>query len=124
MKERINYAFLIAHVSHDEVLNIINSLEYKATGPVSIPIKLLKLIPDLILVPLCNIINVSFNTGVFPNLLKLVKVMLINIFNHEIQLSKKLDLMCLRDLWAKRKTPLKVMSVQVEALFMLKHFSC
>ena len=74
MKERINYAFLIAQVSHDEVLNIINSLEYKATGPVSIPIKLLKLIPDLILVPLCNIINVSFNTGVFPNLLKLVKV--------------------------------------------------
>ena len=74
MKERINYAFLIAQVSHDEVLDIINSLEYKATGPVSIPIKLLKLIPDLILVPLCNIINVSFNTGVFPNLLKLVKV--------------------------------------------------
>ena len=74
MKERINYAFLIAQVSHNEVLNIINSLEYKATGPVSIPIKLLKLIPDLILVPLCNIINVSFNTGVFPNLLKLVKV--------------------------------------------------
>ena len=74
MKERINYAFLIAQVSHDEVLDIINSLEYKATGPVSIPIKLLKLIPDLILVPLCNIINASFNTGVFPNLLKLVKV--------------------------------------------------
>ena len=74
MKERINYAFLIAQVSHDEVLNIINSLEYKATGPVSIPIKLLKLIPDLILVPLCNIINVSFNTGVFPNLLKLVRI--------------------------------------------------
>ena len=41
MKERINYAFLIAQVSHDEVLDIINSLEYKATGLVSIPIKLL-----------------------------------------------------------------------------------
>ena len=49
------------------------SLEYKSAGSVSIPIKLLKLIPDLILVSLCNI-NVSFNTGVFPNLLKIVKV--------------------------------------------------
>ena len=66
MKERNQYEFLIAHVSHDEVLDIIKSFEYKSAGPVRIPIKLLKLIPDLILVPLCNIINVSFNTVVFP----------------------------------------------------------
>ena len=65
--------FLIAHISQEEVLDIIKSLENKATGPVSIPIKLLKLIPDLILIPFCNI-NVSFNTGVFPSLLKIVKV--------------------------------------------------
>ena len=78
-KGRINYAFLIAHVSPDEVLDIIKSFEYKSTGPVSIPIKPLKLIPDQILVPLCNIINVSFITGVFPNLLKLVKVIPITI---------------------------------------------
>ena len=70
MKGRINYAFLIMHVSPYEVLDIIKYLEYKSTGPVSIPVKLFKLIPDLILVPLCNIINVSFITGVFPNLLK------------------------------------------------------
>ena len=56
------------------MIDIIKSLENKTTGPVSIPIKLLKLIPDLILIPLCNIINVSFNTGVFPSLLKIVKV--------------------------------------------------
>ena len=35
---------------------------------------LLKLIPGLILIPLYNIINVSFNTRVFPSLLKIVKV--------------------------------------------------
>ena len=74
MKERRMKEFLIAHVSQEEVLDIIKSLENKTTGPVSIPIKLLKLIPDLILIPLCNIINVSFNTGVFPSLLKIVKV--------------------------------------------------
>ena len=60
MKQRNQYEFLIARVSLDEVLDI-KSLEYKPAGHVSIPIKLLKLIPDLILVPLCNII-VSFNT--------------------------------------------------------------
>ena len=70
MKERSNDVFLTAHVSHEKVLDINESLENKSAGPVSIPIKLLKLIPDLILVPLCNIINVSFNTGVFRSLLK------------------------------------------------------
>ena len=56
------------------VLDIINQLENKSTGPQSIPIKLLKLIPDLILVPLCKIINHSFQTGVFPDALKLSEV--------------------------------------------------
>ena len=72
MKERSNNIFLTAHVSHEEVLD--KSLENKSARPVSIPIKLLKLIPDLILVLLCNIINVSFNTSIFPSLLKIVKV--------------------------------------------------
>ena len=37
-----------------ELLDIIKSLANKSAGPVSIPIKLLELIPDLILIPLCN----------------------------------------------------------------------
>ena len=57
-----------------EVLDIINQLENKSTGPQSIPIKLLKLIPDLILIPLCRIINQSFQTGVFPDALKISEV--------------------------------------------------
>ena len=66
--------FVIAHVSNGEILDIINSLENKSTGPYSIPLKLLSLIPDLILLPLAYIINMSFLTGVYPNLLKIVKV--------------------------------------------------
>ena len=42
--------------------------------PASIPVKLLKLIPDLIVIPLCNIINLSFVSGSFPDPLKIVKV--------------------------------------------------
>ena len=43
-------------------------------GPNSIPLKLLKLIPDLIIAPLCRLINESFSSGKFPDLLKIVKV--------------------------------------------------
>ena len=52
--------FALAEISNEEVLEIINQLESKSTGPQSIPVNLLKLIPDLIIVPLCKIINNSF----------------------------------------------------------------
>ena len=74
MKNRNQLNFLIAHISNEEVLGIINKLENKSTGPQSIPIKLLKLIPDLILIPLCTIINQSFITGKYPDALKISKV--------------------------------------------------
>ena len=50
------------------------TLQNKSAGPASIPVKLLKLIPDLIIIPLCNIINLSFVSGSFPDPLKIVKV--------------------------------------------------
>ena len=50
--------FVIAHVSNEEVLDIINSLENKSTGPSSIPLRMLSIIPDLIILPLANIILV------------------------------------------------------------------
>ena len=56
------------------MLDIIKSLQNKSSGPSSIPIKLLTLIPDLIIIPLCKLINTSFLTGVFPDALKIVKV--------------------------------------------------
>ena len=74
LKNRNQLNFLIAHISNEEVLDIINQLENKSTGPQSIPIKLLKLIPDLILIPLCKIINHSFQTGVFPDALKISEI--------------------------------------------------
>ena len=54
LKNRNQLNFLISHISNEEVLEIINQLENKSTGPHSIPIKLLKLVPDLILVPLSD----------------------------------------------------------------------
>ena len=68
LKNRNQLNFLIAHISNEEVLDIINQLENKSTGHQSIPIKLLKLIPVLILRPLCMIINQSFFTGKYPDM--------------------------------------------------------
>ena len=76
MKDRQQFNFIIAHIyisEEEEVLGIINALENKSTGPTSIPTKLLTMIPDLIIIP-CRIINMSFINGVFPDNLKLVKV--------------------------------------------------
>ena len=66
--------FIIAHISNEEILEIINLLDNKSSGPFSIPLKLLTLIPDLIIVPLSYIINLSFLKGEYPELLKTVKV--------------------------------------------------
>ena len=74
LKNRIQTNFIIAHIANEETLDIINSLENKSTGPSSIPVKLLRLIPDLIIIPLAYIIKMSLKSGVYPNLLKLVKV--------------------------------------------------
>ena len=74
LKNRNQFNFLIAHLSNEEVLSIINNLENKTAGPQSIPVNLLKLIPDLILIPLCRIISKSFSTGIFPNSLKICKI--------------------------------------------------
>ena len=74
MSNRINTNFVIAHISNEDIVQIINSLPNKSSGPSSIPLKLLSMIPDLIIFPLSHIINLSFKNGEFPNLLKLVKV--------------------------------------------------
>ena len=74
LKNRNQIKFVIAHVSNEEVLDIINSLENKSTGPSSIPLRMLSIIPDLIILPLAHIIKMSTVTGVYTDLLKIVKV--------------------------------------------------
>ena len=75
LKNRNQLNLIIAHINEEEVLEIIKSLPNKATGPASIPLKLLKIVADLIVLPLCHIINLSFSTGTFPDVLKVAKVL-------------------------------------------------
>ena len=74
LKNRNAYDLIITHISEEEVLDLINSLANKSSGPASIPLRLLKLVADLVVAPLCHIINISFSTGVFPDILKVAKV--------------------------------------------------
>ena len=77
-KLELQYNLILAHVSNEEILEIINLLENKSMGPTIIPINLLKVIPDLIMIPLCKIINLSFITGIFPDAIKIAKVVAIH----------------------------------------------
>ena len=78
LKNRNQFELIIAHISQEEVMTLINALPNKSTGPTSIPLRLLKDIVDLIITPLCHIINLSFSTGVFPDVLKVSKVVAIH----------------------------------------------
>ena len=90
--------FVIAHVSNEEVLDIINSLESKSTGPSSIPLRMLSIIPDLIILPLAHIIKMSIVTGVYPDLLKIVKVIPIHGgSSHDINNYRPISLLSISD---------------------------
>ena len=51
-----------------------NRKQIQWTFEYTVPVNLLKMIPDLIILPLCQIINMSFLTGLFPEKLGIVKV--------------------------------------------------
>ena len=74
LKNRNQFEFVIAHISEEEIVDIIVALKPKATGHDSIPTKFLKIVADIIAVPLCRIINLSFLKGIFPETLKTSKV--------------------------------------------------
>ena len=67
--------FFISPCSKEDVIDIITSLDSsKAIGPNSIPIKILKLLKNDISQHLSDIFNLSFSSGVFPDILKTAKI--------------------------------------------------
>ena len=60
LRNRSQIDFVIAHTTEDEILKIVLSIdEHKAIGPSSIPIKLVHIAIPYIIIPLCNLINLS-----------------------------------------------------------------
>ncbi len=74
--ENINDStFFISPTAPYEISDIINLLKIgKSTGPNSIPIKLLKILSVCISSPLSDIINESFQSGIFPAKMQQAKV--------------------------------------------------
>ena len=69
-----NSVFL-SPVTPDEVSKIIQSMSpSKSSGPNSVPIKILKMIYTDISVPIAKLVNLSFQSGIFPSTLKISKI--------------------------------------------------
>ena len=75
LKNKISNSFFIRPTNKDEILTTIESFQQgKSSGPNSIPDKILQLIKFEIAEPLSQIANISFETGIFIDKLKLAKV--------------------------------------------------
>ena len=68
-------SFFLSPTVPDEVIKLIDALDSsKSAGPNSIPVFLLKSFKDFFSKWLSELVNLSFATGIFPDLLKIAKV--------------------------------------------------
>ena len=75
LRNRNLHSLFLAPSTPEEVIKVINSLSLsKSSGPNSIPVRILKLLKHDISIPLSMLINMSFETGIFPCTLKVSKV--------------------------------------------------
>ena len=88
LSSEINDSFLITSANKKEIYKVISSLNSnKSCGPNSIPTKVLHFLQDQISNHLATICNLSFSTGVFPAILKIVKVIPIYKKNSKLEVS-------------------------------------
>ena len=75
LKHRVSTNFTLTPASNADIMTLILKLDdSKSSGPDNIPIKLLNISAPLIVPHLVIIINKSFESGIFPDALKLAKV--------------------------------------------------
>ena len=72
-------SFFVSPTDEAEVTSIISQMQTgKSVGPLSIPLTLLKMLKSAIAPSLAVLINESFCTGIFPDKLKIAKVIAIH----------------------------------------------
>ena len=72
---KVNNSFFLKPANSTEIKEIIHSLDInKSLGPNSVPVFILKVCDHLFAHYLSAIINISFVTGIFPDLCKVAKV--------------------------------------------------
>ena len=75
MRGNINSSFFIQPTDAQEVFSMISNLEPKSCNSVNdIPVRVLKRVNYVICHPLSTIINQSYSVGIFPEMLKVAKV--------------------------------------------------
>jgi hypothetical protein len=73
--ERNNNLFFLSPTTPPEIYSTIMSLSStKAAGEDEVPCYLLKTVAEFIAIPLCDVINASFEQGVYPSKLKIAKI--------------------------------------------------
>ena len=82
MKNPNNLTFLIIPTTVEEVNNVISDLKAsKSIEPNSLPAKIMEQLNDIIASPLAELINKSFQGGIFPDIFKIAKF--ITVFKSE-----------------------------------------
>lgn len=75
LKGDFKHSFFATPTTPNEIISVVNPMLSKSSyGIDEIPLKTMKLVINQIALPLSKIINCSFTTGIFPNLLKIAKI--------------------------------------------------
>lgn len=75
LKNSNRNSIFLSPVVKEEVVKIIESLSLgKSSGPNSVPVRILKMLKNDIATPMSFLINLSFESGIFPQTLKSAKV--------------------------------------------------
>ena len=74
MNEPASQSIYFIPVKPEEVKKYITSMKTKACGIDDISPNIVKISAEIICKPLCFLINLSFKSGVFPNKLKIAKI--------------------------------------------------
>ena len=76
LKNPCSESFFIRPCTNKEIIDIISDFSCnKAIGPNNIPIKIMKLAKDCIANNLSVLFNLSFSSGIFPDKLKIAKIL-------------------------------------------------
>ena len=68
------HSFFMRPVTEAECCKLISHLKITHTGIDEIPVKVFKLVAPLILYPVTHLINLSFQSGIFPEILKIARI--------------------------------------------------
>ena len=68
------HTFFLNPVTPEELLKVVSKLKITITDKNHIPVKIFKSIKHYVCRPLCNLINSSFSSGIFPKILKVARL--------------------------------------------------